>query len=211
MSRLGLPTPANRHKFDKRGFEAAVIGCSAGGLHALRVVLGALPAELAMSVIIVAHTAADGDHLLPALLAKICKLPVSEAREREPILPGQVYIAPPNYHLLIEPERNFGLSVDGKVCFVRPSIDVLFCSAADVFRENLMAIILTGANSDGAQGLKAVKEAGGYTLAQEPHGAYADTMPKAAIATGAVDRVLPLAGLAQEIVHVCPALKNHDA
>jgi two-component system chemotaxis response regulator CheB len=180
--------------------DAVLIGCSAGGLDALRTVLAALPAGFPAAVIIVAHTAPGGDNLLPSLLAKICRLPVSEAREREPVLPGQVYVAPPNYHLLIEPNRVFALSVDERVCFVRPSIDVLFQSAADAYGERLIGVILTGANSAGAQGLRAVKAAGGYALVQDPVGAYADTMPKAAIATGVADKVLQLDDLAKEIV-----------
>jgi two-component system chemotaxis response regulator CheB len=191
---LGKRPPGNRI------IGAVVIGCSAGGLDALRIVLAALPAGFPATVIIVAHTAPGGDNLLPSLLSKICRLPVSEAREREPALPGQVYVAPPNYHLLIEPTRVFALSVDERVCFVRPSIDVLFQSSADAYGEGLIGVILTGANSDGAQGLKAIKAAGGFILVQDPVGAYADTMPKAAIATGAVDKVLQLDDLAKEIL-----------
>ncbi|WP_292430349.1 chemotaxis protein CheB [Methylobacter sp.] len=183
-----------------QNIEAVVIGCSAGGLDALRVVLGGLPIGFPATVIIVAHTAPGGDNLLPSLLAKTCRLPVSEAQERESALSGQVYVAPPDYHLLIETNRTFALSVDERVCFVRPSIDVLFQSAADAYGERLFGLILTGANCDGAQGLKSIKEAGGVTLVQDPVGAYADTMPKAAIATGAVDKVLQLNDLAGEIL-----------
>jgi two-component system chemotaxis response regulator CheB len=203
MSLLIPSSQPNQQKLGERRVEAAVIGCSAGGLDALKVVLGAFPANLGIAVIVVAHTAPDGDHLLPSLLGNICKLPVSEAREREAVLPGQVYVAPPNYHLLIEPQRSFALSVDERVCFVRPAIDVLFRSAADAYRQHLIGIILTGANDDGAQGLKAVKDAGGYTLVQDPRGAYADAMPKAAIATAAVDRVLPLDALAEAVLRFC--------
>lgn len=192
------PRPAERN------IKAVVIGCSAGGLDALRVLLGAFPAGLGVAVIVVAHTSANGDYLLPQLLAGICRLPVNEAKEREPVLSGRVYLAPPNYHLLIEPDLCFALSVDERVCFVRPAIDVLFRSAADAYRRDLVGVILTGANSDGAQGIKAVKEAGGHTLAQEPSDAYADTMPKAAIATGAVDWILPLDLLAERIIQLCP-------
>lgn len=182
-----------------RTIEAVVIGCSAGGLDALRILLDALPEEFPAAVIIVAHSAADSVNMLPALLGKTCRLPVSEAMEREPVQTAHVYVAPPNYHLLIEPSRTFALSVDQRVCFVRPSIDVLFYSAADAYGDSLAGIILTGANNDGAQGLKAVKAAGGLTLVQDPDSAYADTMPNAAIATGAVDKVLPLPALAAEL------------
>ncbi len=190
---------AEKHSPGSRTMEAVVIGCSAGGLDALRTVLETLPTGFPSAVIIVAHIAPDCDSLLPSLLTKACRLPVSEAQEREPILPGHVYVAPPNYHLLIEPDRTFALSVDERVCFVRPSIDVLFHSAADAYGERLIGVVLTGANSDGAQGLKAVKAVGGLTLVQDPANAYADAMPKAAIATGAADKILPLDVLAEEI------------
>lgn len=199
MAQPSVLQMTEKHPSGKRTIEAVVIGCSAGGLDALRILLEALPTGFPATVIIVAHTAPCSDNLLPTLLAKICRLPVSEAREREPVLPGHVYVAPPNYHLLIEQDRTFALSVDERVCFVRPSIDVLFQSAADAYGERLVGVILTGANSDGAQGLKAVKAVGGFTLVQDPASAYADTMPKAAIATGAADKVLPLDDLAMEM------------
>lgn len=184
-------------------FQALVIGCSAGGLEALRLVLGALPADLDIAVIIVAHASPDSGNLLPNVLSKFCRLPVSEARERERIELRHIDIAPPNYHLLVEPDRSFALSVDERVCFVRPSIDVLFISAADVYRNHLIGVILTGANNDGARGLKAVKAAGGFTLVQDPSEAYAETMPKAAIELGAAERVSSLAQLPRDILRLC--------
>ena len=191
--------PLSHHMVD-----AIVIGCSAGGLSALRILLEGLPIGLKAAVIIVAHTAPEGPSLLPELLALSCTLPVTEAVELEPALPGHVYIAPPNYHLLIESDFTFSFSVDERVCFVRPSIDVLFFAAADVYRERLIGIILTGANSDGAQGLTAIKKAGGMTLVQEPSTAHSDSMPLAAIATGSVDKVLPLENIAEELLLYCP-------
>lgn len=184
-------------------FEALVIGCSAGGFDALRIVLGTLPADLDIAVIIVAHTSPESDNLLPNVLSKFCQLPVSEAREREMVEPRHIYIAPPNYHLLVEPDRSFALSVDERVCFVRPSIDVLFVSAADVYRNHLIGVILTGANNDGAEGLKAIKNAGGFTLVQDPREAYADAMPKAAVEIGAAERVLSLTQLPRDILRLC--------
>jgi two-component system chemotaxis response regulator CheB len=183
--------------------DAVVIGCSAGGLSALRILLQGLPAGLNATIIIVAHTAPEGPSLLPPLLAIDCLLPVSEAVEREQAKPGHVYVAPPNYHLLIEQDHTFSVSVDDRVCFVRPSIDVLFYAAADVYQERLLGIILTGANSDGALGLNAIKNAGGITLVQEPATAYADTMPLAAIAIGATDKVLPLEDIAGALLRHC--------
>jgi two-component system chemotaxis response regulator CheB len=183
--------------------EAVVIGCSAGGLSALKVVLAGLPRGVDAAFIIVAHTPPDGVNLLPQLLDSHCALSVTEAIEREPVVPGRVYIAPPNYHLLIEADRTFALSVDDRVCHVRPAVDVLFLSAADVYREHLMGVVLTGANSDGAQGLKAVKNAGGMTLVQDPATAYAESMPLAAIATGAADHVLALQDISVRILMHC--------
>ncbi len=106
--------------------KAVVIGCSAGGLNALHKILSVLPIGFPATVIIVAHCAANSENLLPSLLARGCRLPVSEARERELAAPGQVYVAPPNYHLLVEQDCSFALSVDKRICYVRPSIDVLF-------------------------------------------------------------------------------------
>jgi len=185
--------------------EAVVIGCSAGGLEALRVLLRPLPAGLTAALVICAHTTPEGPGLLPQLLAAHCRLPVSEAIEREAALPGHVYVAPPNYHLLIEADHRFALSVDPWVCYTRPAIDVLFAAAADAYQERLLGIVLTGANSDGAQGLRAVKAAGGVTLVQEPATAEADSMPRAAIATGAVDQVLPLEDIANVLIAWCSA------
>lgn len=188
--------------------QALAIGCSAGGFEALKTLLKILPAELTMAIIIVAHASPDGAHLLPALLSKFCRLPVTEAMERESIRPGRVYVAPPNYHLLVEPDRAFALSVDERVCFVRPSVDVFLTSAADVYRQHLLAIILTGANADGAEGVKAVKAGGGLVWAQDPASAYAAIMPEAAVASGAVDRILALDNMALPLQDLCRVRKT---
>lgn len=175
--------------------DAAVIGCSAGGLHALQQILRPLPADLDIAIVIVSHTPADGANLLPHLLGRECRLPVREAEERQPIRPRHVYVAPPNYHLLIEPDRTFALSVDPKVCNVRPAVDLLFISAADAYRHRLAAVVLTGANSDGANGLRAVAAAGGACFVQDPESAVAESMPQAAIAAVPGAQVLSLAAI----------------
>jgi len=126
------------------------------------------------------------------------------------VMPRHVYIAPPNYHLLIEADHTFALSVDDRVCYVRPAVDVLFLTAADVYREHLMGVVLTGANSDGAHGLKAVKDAGGITLVQDPTTAYAESMPLAAIATGAADHVLTLQEISVRILTHCAIRRSTD-
>jgi two-component system chemotaxis response regulator CheB len=117
---------------------------------------------------------------------------VSEAEEKMPARPGHVHISPAGYHLLLEADETFALSVDAKVRNVRPAIDVLFESAADVWTDGLIGVILTGANDDGTAGLKAIKAQGGFVIAEDPDEAFADTMPRSAIAAGVVDCVLPL-------------------
>lgn len=196
---------SNRRKVSRyNAIDAVVIGCSAGGLRALRMLLQDLPTGLRAAIIICAHLSPDCPGLLPRLLATQCRLPVSEAIERESIVSGHVYIAPPNYHLLIEPEHRFALSVDKRVCYVRPAIDLLFTTAADAYRERLLGIILTGANNDGTQGLQAIKAVGGKTIVQDPITAEADTMPRSAIASGAADLVLPLSGIVNELLAFYP-------
>lgn len=180
--------------------DAAVIGCSAGGLQALQQILRPLPADLNIAIVIVSHVAPDGTYLLPHLLGRDCSLPVSEAEEREPVLPGRVYVAPPNYHLLIEPDVTFALSVDARVCNVRPAVDVLFTSAAETYRQRLAGLVLTGANADGAAGLKSIADAGGVCLVQDPETAVAEAMPKAAIASVAGAQVLPLHAIPAKLI-----------
>lgn len=186
-----------------KAIDAAVIGCSAGGLEALQILLRPLPETLNIAIVIVSHIGADAHSLLPTLLGRICRLPVAEAEEREPVLPGHVYVAPPNYHLLIEPDRTFALSVDARVCNVRPAVDVLFTSAAAVYHRRLCGIVLTGANADGAQGLKAINIAGGICLVQDPGTAAAEAMPSAALAAVPGARSYPLPALAEELILLC--------
>lgn len=181
-------------------FDAVVIGCSSGGVAALERILSGLPADFHLAVVVVLHMGVDGISLLPDLLARHSRLPVVEAAEMAVVVPGWVYVAPPGYHLLIEEDRTFSLSVDAKVSYARPSIDVLFESAADAYGERLIGVILTGANSDGSQGLRAINAAGGLCLAQEPAAAEAREMPLAAIATGVVDHVVPLDDMADFLV-----------
>jgi two-component system chemotaxis response regulator CheB len=171
-------------------YRAIVIGASAGGLSALSVILGDLPAAYAVPVIVVQHRAKDQKNLLEEVLQSRCRIPVKQADEKEKIAPGKVYIAPPDYHLLIESDCTFSLNADDYVQYSRPSIDVLFESAAQVYAQELAAIILTGANRDGAKGLMAVKRRGGLTIAQAPADAEYPAMPKAAIDEGAAALVM---------------------
>ena len=186
--------PDSSDRADQR-FRAVVIGVSAGGIRALFKLFASLPAEFRVPIIVVQHLLATESDRTCQLFAGHCSLPVHEAEEKEPALPGHIYFAPANYHLLIEQDESFALSVDKKVCYARPSIDVLFDSAAHVWAGHLLAVVLTGANDDGAQGMRTVKQLGGTTIAQEPASAEFPTMPQAAIDTGCVDHVLPLEGI----------------
>lgn len=173
-------------------YEAIVIGVSSGGMITLDKILRHLPSDFALSIIIVQHQHPESDDFLARFLDARCSLTVKQADEKEIIMPGKIYIAPPNYHLLVEEDKTLSLSTNKRVNFARPSIDVLFESAADAFGEKLVGIILTGANEDGSRGLKKIKESGGLTIVQDPDTAEVDTMPKAAIASTKVDYILPL-------------------
>lgn len=177
---------------NKTVYKAIVIGTSAGGLTALSSLLKVLPADYPFPIIIVQHRIKDQRCLLEEVLQYQCALTIKQADEKEAIKNGVVYIAPPDYHLLIEEDRTFSLSVDEHVLFSRPAIDVLFESAAIVFREQLVGILLTGASRDGAQGMSTIKEYGGKTIVQQPEEADFPFMPEAAIKTGMIDQVCTL-------------------
>lgn len=161
--------------------EAVVIGVSAGGIKALGVILPTLPANFPAPILIVIHLPPSRKSIIADLFEEKCALEVREAEDKETLSPGVVYFAPPDYHLLVETDRSISLSSEEPVMFSRPSIDVLFETAADAYGENLVGIILTGANPDGAQGLKAVAAAGGRAIVQTPEHAYASAMPEAAL------------------------------
>jgi two-component system, chemotaxis family, protein-glutamate methylesterase/glutaminase len=179
-----------------RPLGAIVIGASAGGVEALGVLLPALPARLAAPVLIVLHLPRERPSRLAEIFALRCALPVREAQDKEPVLPGTVYFAPPDYHLLLEAGPQLALSADEPVHFSRPSIDVLFESAADLYRERLLGLVLTGASRDGTAGLNAVYRAGGITVVQQPESAKARLMPASALQQSPVDFVLTLERLA---------------
>ena len=165
------------------GGEAAaiVIGASAGAIQALSLILPALPVDYPIPVLIVVHIPADRSDLLAPLFQARCRVVVKEAEDKEPILPSFVYFGPSDYHLLVEPGRTVSLSADEPVLYSRPSIDVLFESAADAYGPDLVGVILTGANEDGAAGLRAVAAVGGVALAEDPATAFAPAMPRAAL------------------------------
>lgn len=173
-------------------YEAVVIGVSAGGFSALRVVLAGLPDNFPLPVVIVQHRMASADNYLVSYLNSHCALEVKEAEEKEKIMPGTVYLAPADYHLLVEKDKTFSLTVDELVCHARPAIDVLFETASAAYKSNLIGVILTGANTDGSNGIRAIKSGGGLTISQDPETAEVSVMPLAAIATKAIDIILVL-------------------
>ena len=188
-------TAFNRPRIDRR-VDAIVIGTSAGGVEALSVLLPALPAGLRSPVFIVQHLPRDRPSRLVEIFAPRCVLPVREPDDKEPVEAGTVYFAPPDYHLLLDPGPMVSLSVDEAVHFSRPSIDVLFESASEVYGDGLLAIILTGASKDGALGLDAVRRARGTTVVQQPDTALVPLMTEEALNRGPVDFVLPLEAIA---------------
>jgi two-component system chemotaxis response regulator CheB len=183
-----------------KSYDAIVIGASAGGLYVIIRILKLLPANFNKPVIVVQHRSRDERTLLEDVLQQKCQVKIKQADEKELIKPGTVYFAPPDYHLLIERDGTFSLSCDAPVNYSRPSIDVLFETAADVYKEKLLAIILTGANKDGSYGIKKIAGMGGTTIAQAPETADYPEMPKAAIRTGYVQQVLDPEAIGQYLL-----------
>ena len=173
-------------------YELIVIGASWGGLHAVSQILSALPEDLDAAVVVAQHRKADSlDGGLASILSLRTRLPVRDAEGKEPIERGNVYLAPPDYHLLID-RGYFSLSTDDPVRYARPSVDVLFESAAEAYGERVIGVILTGANEDGAAGLARIKELGGVAVVQDPRSAERREMPTAALEATSADAVLPL-------------------
>lgn len=181
--------------FEPERVEAIAIGASAGGVEALSTVLPALQPSCGVPAFVVVHLPRERPSLLSQLFASKCSLTVAEALDKQPIEPGVIYFAPPDYHLLVDGEH-LALSIDELVHYCRPSVDVLFQSAADRYGPGLLALVLSGANQDGAAGLKYVAAAGGQTLVQRPDTAVAPQMPQAALAAVPDSRVLDLKELA---------------
>ena len=180
-----------------RQIDAIVIGTSAGGVEALLALLPALSPQLRAPVFVVLHLPSGQPSLLVEIFSPRCRRPVVEADDKLPIEPGTVYMAPPDYHMLIEPDGRIALSADSPVHFSRPSIDALFESAADAYGDRLLGVILTGGSADGSAGLEAVQRAGGATIVQHPDDAQVPVMVKAALARVRADFVLSLTGIAE--------------
>jgi two-component system chemotaxis response regulator CheB len=184
-------------------YRAIVIGASSGGLRALSMLFSSLPAQYPLPLIIVQHRAKTEDQLLEEVLQHKSSLAIKQADEKERIAPGVAYFAPPNYHLMIEETETFSLSSDEPVQYSRPSIDVLFQSAAELYKSALIGLLLTGANDDGSEGIRQINRRGGLTIVQDPADAEYDVMPRAAIRTREVKRILTL----KEIIHFLQSLR----
>jgi two-component system chemotaxis response regulator CheB len=178
-----------------RAPQAVIVAGSAGGVEALLKVLPGLPEGMQTPVICMLHLPANRDSRLAELFADRLPVPVREAADKQPIEDGTLYFAGSGYHLSVEQDRSFSLSCEAPVHFARPAIDVLMTSAADVYGAGLLAILLTGANHDGAEGMAQVHARGGLTVVQDPAEAQVPTMPQGAIDRDAPDLVLPLAGI----------------
>lgn len=184
-------------------YELVALGASAGGVEALLHLCGALDAGgCRLPLVVVQHLPEDGRSKLAEIFAARLRRPVKEAEDKETLQSGVLYVAAPGYHLLIETERSFSLSREAPVNFSRPSIDLLFESAADAYGSSLIAALLTGANDDGAAGLEQAARRGGLTLVQAPDEAAVATMPLAALRRFTPDHVLPLQDMAELILRL---------
>jgi len=186
-------------------YEVIAIGASWGGLQAVGTLLEGIPVELDQAIVIAQHRSAESTRgVLESLLQRHIARPVSEPVDKEAVEPRRVYVAPADYHLLVEDQR-FALSVEARVQFARPSIDVLFESVAEAYRDRAIGVVLTGANQDGAAGLAAIKRNGGVGIVQDPTMATKKSMPDAAIAAARADAVLPLDEIAPYLCGLCCA------
>lgn len=184
------------------------VGASAGGLAALIELLGPIPDEFPCSILIVQHLHPQHKSLLAPLLALKTALHVKQAEHGEPLLPGVAYVAPPDEHLLVGPGK-IQLVHSELVHFSRPSIDLLFESVAGTYRSRCIGIVLSGSGRDGSAGIRAIKEAGGTTIVQDPGGSEFRLMPQAAVATGCVDMILPLGEIGNTLAKLCAVTKQH--
>ena len=182
--------------------DVVVIGASWGGLHAIGAVLTRLPPDLPAAVLVAQHRGERDQELLAPLLARDSALPVREADDKDPLTPGQVLVAPAHYHLLVDGDA-VALSTDEPVAFSRPSIDVLFESAADACGERVIGVLLTGANADGAAGLAAIRARGGVAIVQDPEHAERPEMPRAALAACPGAQVRALEEIGPELARIC--------
>jgi len=185
------------------GYDIVVMGGSAGGFKAFTAILGALPTGFSLPLLLVQHLHREDDGAFTRHLENSVSLPVTEAVDKERIEPGRVYVAPADYHMLVERDGTIALSTEGKVNWSRPSIDVLFESASRAYGERVIGIILSGASSDGAEGIRAIRSAGGFTIAQNPDSAEYPFMPRSAIETGAVVQIMTVEEIIVTVAGMC--------
>ncbi len=189
-------------EWKERVYDAVAIGASAGGLDALKAVLAKLPVSFPCPIVVAQHVHPESNSQLSKYLNEATELRVKEADDKERVRSGCVYIAPSNYHLLVEWDCTLALTVDGKVNSSRPSIDVLFESAAHVWGERLIGVVLTGASDDGAKGACDIKRHGGFLIAQDPDTAEHSTMPRAAIKAAEIQVIPPVVEIADHILRI---------
>lgn len=184
-------------------YQLIAIGCSMGGMAAMEQIFGVLPGDFPVPIVVAQHRYRTSGEALPNFLRRHSKLNVVDAVDKQWIKPGNVYLAPADYHLMVDDGGELSLSVDAAVAYSRPSIDVLFESAADAYREGVVGVVLTGANADGARGAHRIKQRGGFVVVQDPETAESPEMPQSAIAAARVDRILPLNRIGPFLVELC--------
>lgn len=187
-----------------KSYAAVVIGVSSGGFYALETILPLLPEEYGLAVIVVQYRARDSGEFMPRYLNGLCLLPVLEAGDKMAIQPGLIYIAPPDYHLRVELDKSLSLSIGPRVNWSRPSVDVLFETAAEAYRATLVGVVLTGANYDGSLGMAMIKGLGGLTVIQDPRTAEMPQMPQGAIDAVGGDLVLSLSEIGEFLATLTP-------
>lgn len=173
-------------------YEIIVLGVSTGGFKALGMILSQLPGNFKLPILIVQHRKKDHDDFFIEYMNDKTSIHIKEAEDKEPIKPGTGYIAPPDYHLLVELGHTLSLSVDPPLKYARPSIDLLFETVAEAYKSKVVGVVLTGANDDGSHGLKKIRECGGMAIIQDPETAEASVMPRAAIKIAGADHILDL-------------------
>jgi two-component system chemotaxis response regulator CheB len=188
-------------------FDVVALAASAGGLNALTHVLAALPPDFPAALVVVQHLDRRHRSVMADILARKCRLPVKEAVEGEHLQAGRAYIAPPDRHLLVNPDHSISLTQTELVHFVRPSADLLFESTAASYKDRAIAVVLSGSGQDGAMGVKAIKKMGGTVIVQDAKNAEFTGMPEAAQATGIADFVLPLDDIAPALTQLCAAIE----
>ena len=183
-------------------YEAIVIGVSSGGMNAMNILFSLLPKDFNTPIIIVQHISARSNNQWITLLNDNTNLCIKEVDEKEKIEKGTIYFAAPNYHLMIEQNKTFSLTVDERVNFARPSIDVLFESAAEAYKDKLIGVVLTGSNTDGTNGIKRIQECGGLTIIQDPDSAESSYMPASAITAIKPDYILSLEEIIKLLIKI---------